>query len=109
MYHWYNLSIICTLAVIVWTPTGDVYLETQPSYTIGRIKAMFQEKKGIATGGPKLVFASQFLEDGRTLSDYNIQDGATVNLGRMKVHVPLPYQSRVNPSKYHAYCLVFFS
>ena len=53
---------------------------------------MIQEEKGIAADRTKLVFGSQYLEDGRTLSDYNIQDGATLNLGRMEVHVPLPYQ-----------------
>jgi hypothetical protein len=73
-------------------PNGGVYLETQPSYTIGRVKTMIQDKKRIATSGPKLMFGNEFLEDGRTLNDYNIQDGATLNLGRLEVHVPLPYQ-----------------
>ena len=50
---------------------------------------MIQEKKGIPTDELKLVFAGQLLEDGRTLSDYNIQDGAALILGRMDVHVPL--------------------
>ena len=61
-------------------------------YTIGRVKAMIQEKKGIAADGAKLVFGSRHLEDGRTLSGYSIQDGATLNLGRMNIHVPLPYR-----------------
>ena len=53
---------------------------------------MIQEEKGIAADRVKLVFGSRYLEDGRTLSDYNIQDGATLNLGRMEIHVPLLYQ-----------------
>ena len=89
-----NLSI-CTLPVIiVWTPKGNVYLETQPSFTIGRVKAMIQEKNGIAADEVKLMFGSRYLEDGHTLSGYSIRDGATLNLGRMEVHVSqFQYQS----------------
>ena len=55
---------------------------------------MIQEKRVIPTDELKLIFAGQLLEDGRTLSDYNIQDGATLTLGRMDVHVPLmPYHT----------------
>ena len=54
---------------------------------------MIQEKKGIPTDELKLIFADQLLEDGRTLSDYNIQDGAALILGRMDVHVPLLYHT----------------
>ena len=47
---------------------------------------MIQEKTEIPTGRLKLVFADQLLENGRTLSDYNIQDGSTLTLGRMMYH-----------------------
>lgn len=50
---------------------------------------MIQEKKGIPSDELKLVFAGQLLEDGRTLSDYNIQNGASLTLGRMDIHIPL--------------------
>ena len=93
--YWYgndDLSI-CTLPVTVWTPKGHVFLETQPSFTIGHVKAMIQEKKGIAADRAKLVFGSRYLEDGYTLSGCSLKDGATLNLGRMEVHVPLPHQS----------------
>ena len=49
---------------------------------------MIQEKKGVSTDELKLSFASQLLQDNCTLSDYNIQDGATI--GRMVVHVHVP-------------------
>ena len=39
---------------------------------------MIQVKKGIPTNGQKLIFGGQLLEDGGTLSGYNIQDGATI-------------------------------
>ena len=94
-----NLST-CNLPVFVWTPKGDTYLETQPSYTIGHIKSMIQEKKGFPSDELKLIFAGQLLEDGRTLSDYNIQDGATLTLGRMDIHIPmlLCHTSFVSPN-----------
>ena len=46
---------------------------------------MIQEKLGVSTEELKLVFANQLLEDGRTLSDYSIQDGAI--LGGMDIHI----------------------
>ena len=61
---------------------SSLFLETQPSYTIGFIKTMIQEKEGFSPEKVKLIFADQLLEDGPTLSDYNIQDGSII--GRMK-------------------------
>ena len=52
---------------------------------------MIQEKLGVSTKEPKLVFANQLLEDGCILSDYNIQDGATLTLGRMDVRNKILY------------------
>lgn len=54
---------------------GDIFLETQPSYTIGQVKAMIQ---GILSVALKLTFAGQVLEDRYTLSDYNILDGSVI-------------------------------
>jgi hypothetical protein len=60
-------------------PTKEnIFLETQPSYTIKHIKSMIHEKIGVPTDELKLEFAGCLLEDGRTLNDYNIQDGDTV-------------------------------
>ena len=77
-------------AVFIQTPKrATLFLETQPSYTIGYIKTMIQEKQGIPPDELKLRFADQLLEDGHTLSDYNIQDGSIIysNIGRMDVHL----------------------
>ena len=51
---------------------------------------MIQEKKGVSTDELKLKFAGRLLHNRRTLSDYNIQDGATITIGRMGVHVHVP-------------------
>ena len=75
------------LPVIIQTPKGGIFLETQSSHTIGQIKTMIQEKLEVPTEELKLVFANQLLEDEHTLSDYNIQDGATLYIGGMDVHI----------------------
>ena len=37
------------LPVLIQTPKGDSFLETQSSYTIGQVKTMIQEKLGVST------------------------------------------------------------
>ena len=59
---------------------------------------MIQGKLGVPTGELKLVFADQLLENGRTLSDYNIQDGATLYIGGVDVHIPLLLYCSLVPS-----------
>ena len=91
------------MVAFVRLPSGStIALDVEPSDTIENVKTKIQDKEGFPPDQQTLYFAGNLLEDGLTLSDYNITGSALFFLYLPSTE---PLKEKIDREKIRAKCL----
>lgn len=97
-------------AMPIWIEQGTgapIEVEAELSDAVQQVKMKIQDKTGIDADQIRLLFAGGVLEDGRTLGDYPITSGATLQL-ELKPAV-VPFRVQVEEGETYAFSEAIFA
>ncbi|KAF0391644.1 putative polyubiquitin [Gigaspora margarita] len=71
-------TLCCFISIFVTLTGKTVNFQTSPFNTVEYVKQLIKNIEGMPVNLQRLIFAGEFLENHRKLSDYNIQHGSTM-------------------------------
>ncbi|MBU75732.1 MAG: hypothetical protein CMK63_01925 [Pseudoalteromonadaceae bacterium] len=76
---------ILAMPITIITPNETFTLDVEPSDSIDTVKGLVEQQTSIAQARQIITFNGQTLENGRSLSDYNVQKNSILNVTKSNV------------------------